>query len=58
MEDLAFSCNDKWLASIGGQDDNSLVVWNLETGKAVCGLGRPCRFQSLGVRDLGLGAGV
>jgi len=37
VEDLAFSCNDKWLASIGVQDDNSLVVWNLETGKAVCG---------------------
>jgi len=37
VESVAFSCNEKWLASIGGQDDNSLVVWNLETGKAVCG---------------------
>jgi WD40 repeat protein len=37
VEAVAFSCNDKWLASIGGEDDNSLVVWNLETGKAVCG---------------------
>jgi WD40 repeat protein len=37
VEGVAFSCNDKWLATIGGEDDNSLVVWNLETGKAVCG---------------------
>jgi len=37
VEAVAFSHNDKWLASIGGEDDNSLVVWNLETGKAVCG---------------------
>mmetsp|Transcript_42589 Transcript_42589/g.99981 ORF Transcript_42589/g.99981 Transcript_42589/m.99981 type:complete len:612 (+) Transcript_42589:132-1967(+) len=37
VEAVSFSCNDKWLASIGGEDDNSLVVWNLETGKAVCG---------------------
>jgi WD40 repeat protein len=26
-----------FLASLGGQDDNNLVVWNAETGKAVCG---------------------
>ena len=37
VEAVAFSHNDKWLASIGGEDDNSLVVWNLETGKAICG---------------------
>eukprot|EP00286_Rhodomonas_abbreviata_P008950 CAMPEP_0181342680 /NCGR_PEP_ID=MMETSP1101-20121128/31140_1 /TAXON_ID=46948 /ORGANISM="Rhodomonas abbreviata, Strain Caron Lab Isolate" /LENGTH=243 /DNA_ID=CAMNT_0023454175 /DNA_START=104 /DNA_END=832 /DNA_ORIENTATION=- len=37
VEAVSFSCNDKWLASIGGEDDNSLVVWNLESGKAVCG---------------------
>jgi len=25
------------LASLGGQDDNNLVIWDLSTGKAMCG---------------------
>jgi len=37
VQALAFSCNDSYLASLGGQDDNSLVVWNVATGKAICG---------------------
>jgi len=34
---LAFSYNEMYLATLGGQDDNSLVVWEVETGQAVCG---------------------
>lgn len=35
IQSLAFSCDDKWLATLGGEDDNKLVIWNIETGKAV-----------------------
>lgn len=31
------SCDGKYFASLGGQDDNSVVVWETETGRAVCG---------------------
>ncbi|XP_049900646.1 cilia- and flagella-associated protein 52 [Epinephelus moara] len=34
---LAFSPNDKYLVSLGGQDDDSIVVWNIETKQAICG---------------------
>lgn len=34
---LAFSPNDKYLASIGGQDDNTVVVWDIVKGVAICG---------------------
>lgn len=34
---LSFSCDGKYFASLGGQDDNSVVVWETETGRAVCG---------------------
>jgi WD40 repeat protein len=37
VQSLAFSASDNYLASLGGQDDNSLVVWNVHTGKAICG---------------------
>ncbi|XP_061088877.1 cilia- and flagella-associated protein 52 [Conger conger] len=37
VEDLAFSPNDKYLVSLGGQDDGSIVVWNIETKEAICG---------------------
>lgn len=37
IEALAFSCNDGYLASLGGEDDGTMVVWDLEAGKAVCG---------------------
>ncbi|EKX37892.1 hypothetical protein GUITHDRAFT_160084, partial [Guillardia theta CCMP2712] len=54
VEALAFSCNSKWLATVGGEDDNSLVVWNLETGKAVCGspaANHPCRTVKFAKHD-------
>lgn len=34
---LSFSNNEMYLATLGGQDDNSLVVWEVERGLAVCG---------------------
>ncbi|XP_071778668.1 cilia- and flagella-associated protein 52 [Centroberyx gerrardi] len=37
VEALSFSPNDKYLVSLGGQDDDSLVVWNIETKQAICG---------------------
>eukprot|EP00999_Lentomonas_sp_LEN2_P000022 NODE_101_length_2309_cov_86.545371_g80_i0.p1 GENE.NODE_101_length_2309_cov_86.545371_g80_i0~~NODE_101_length_2309_cov_86.545371_g80_i0.p1 ORF type:complete len:654 (+),score=140.80 NODE_101_length_2309_cov_86.545371_g80_i0:177-2138(+) len=37
VQALCFSADEKFLASLGGQDDNSLVVWDLETGRPVCG---------------------
>ena len=37
MEALSFSCDANYLASVGGQDDGKLVVWDVQTGKAVCG---------------------
>ena len=37
VQALAFSYNGKYLASIGGPDDNNLVIWNVEKGNAICG---------------------
>jgi len=34
---LSFSMNECYLATLGGQDDNSLVVWEVERGLAICG---------------------
>jgi len=34
---LHFSINETYLATLGGQDDNSLVVWNVADGQAICG---------------------
>jgi len=38
VQSLAFSCNDKYLTTLGGQDDNTIVVWDIEKGKAICGV--------------------
>lgn len=35
VEALAFSPNEKYLVSLGGQDDGCVVVWNMETSQAV-----------------------
>jgi len=37
VQALDFSYNGKYLASIGGSDDNNLVIWNVANGKAICG---------------------
>lgn len=31
------SYDGKYFASLGGQDDNSVVIWETQTGRAVCG---------------------
>ncbi|ORX44654.1 WD40 repeat-like protein [Piromyces finnis] len=38
VQSLAFSCNDRYLITLGGQDDNTIVVWDIEKGKAICGV--------------------
>jgi WD40 repeat protein len=37
IQALDFSYDTRFLASVGGQDDNALVIWDLESGKAICG---------------------
>ncbi|XP_077314728.1 cilia- and flagella-associated protein 52 [Lithobates pipiens] len=37
VEALAFSPNDQYLVSLGGQDDGSVVLWNVLTKEAICG---------------------
>ena len=37
VQSLCFSPDEMYLGSLGGQDDNRLVIWDVETGKAVCG---------------------
>ena len=37
VQDVDFSCDDQYLCTLGGQDDNALVIWEVETGTAICG---------------------
>lgn len=37
VQSMQFSHNDKYLATLGGPDDNKLVLWELSTGQAICG---------------------
>ena len=37
IQSLSFSHDDKYLVSLGGIDDNYLIVWDIESGKALCG---------------------
>ncbi|XP_015251024.1 PREDICTED: cilia- and flagella-associated protein 52 [Cyprinodon variegatus] len=37
VEGVAFSPSDKYLVSLGGIDNNSIVLWNLETKEYICG---------------------
>eukprot|EP00471_Norrisiella_sphaerica_P013453 CAMPEP_0184496282 /NCGR_PEP_ID=MMETSP0113_2-20130426/33553_1 /TAXON_ID=91329 /ORGANISM="Norrisiella sphaerica, Strain BC52" /LENGTH=646 /DNA_ID=CAMNT_0026882843 /DNA_START=84 /DNA_END=2024 /DNA_ORIENTATION=+ len=37
VKDLCISDNEKFLVSLGGRDDNTIVVWDIETGEAICG---------------------
>lgn len=34
---LSFSHDELYLATLGGQDDNSLVIWDVQSGSAICG---------------------
>eukprot|EP01084_Bolivina_argentea_P166808 289576_1 len=37
VESLDFSHDGKYLVSLGGQDDSMMVVWDLSTGRPLCG---------------------
>lgn len=37
VQDVAFSANGKFFSTLGGQDDNALVVWDVASGEAICG---------------------
>jgi cilia- and flagella-associated protein 52 len=37
VQDLEFSHDSLYLATLGAQDDNALVIWDAETGTAICG---------------------
>jgi WD40 repeat protein len=37
IQALAFSPEENFLATLGGQDDNNLVLWDVATGEALCG---------------------
>ena len=37
VQALDFSHDERYLASLGGQDDNAIVLWDVDTGKAICG---------------------
>ena len=37
IQSLTFSFNEMYIASCGGQDDNNLVIWDVESGNALCG---------------------
>eukprot|EP00494_Astrolonche_serrata_P007055 UN07080 len=37
IESICFSPNGEYLASLGGPDDNKLVLWDMKTGEAICG---------------------
>ncbi|KAJ0401240.1 hypothetical protein P43SY_010964 [Pythium insidiosum] len=37
VQDVAFSAKDSYLFSVGGQDDNALVCWNMVNGEPICG---------------------
>lgn len=37
VQGIGFSSQDQFLYSIGGQDDNALVCWDVESGEPICG---------------------
>jgi WD40 repeat protein len=47
VQDLAFSHNSAYLFSLGGQDDGSIVVWNVATREPICG--SPAQHKSAGI---------
>ncbi|KAJ3363885.1 Cilia- and flagella-associated protein 52 [Kappamyces sp. JEL0680] len=47
VQALAFSPSGKYLASLGGEDDNAIIVWDMEHYAAICG--SPASSDSSGV---------
>ena len=37
VQSVAFSNDGTYLSTLGGEDDNNLVIWNVASGKPVCG---------------------
>lgn len=37
VQALGFSADGKYLASLGGEDDGTVVVWDMASGRAMCG---------------------
>ena len=37
IQSLTFSYNEQYLASVGWMEDSRLVIWDVESGKALCG---------------------
>jgi WD40 repeat protein len=38
VESVTFSCDSKYLVSLGCHDDGTIIVWNVEKGEALCGM--------------------
>ena len=50
VQAVAINCNDTFLATLGGRDDNALVIWDLDSGEAICGpTGRRRKWLSHGL---------
>lgn len=49
IQALSFSPSSKFLATLGGEDDGNVVVWDLETGDAVCG--HPAAMETAGAAE-------
>lgn len=51
VQSIDFSHDSSYLVTLGGQDDNDIVVWDVESGRAICG--RPAAKETtLSVRWL------
>ena len=37
VQSLDFSCDASFLVTLGGQDDNDLIAWDVESGNGICG---------------------
>lgn len=37
IQAIAFSPDENFLATLGGRDDNKLVIWDVKTGEPICG---------------------
>lgn len=46
IQALVFSPNDLYLASLGGCDDGSVVIWDMKNGQPICG--SPAQVESAG----------
>ncbi len=44
VQSLGFSSNGAYLSTVGGQDDNAVVVWDVKSGDAICG--SPAAFDT------------